>query len=150
MIHQSVVEGRREILAEESDIRLHDARNRNVIVLIIRTVFVALPFLPRTGRTIGTPFSLNPRFDLSYRSNTSVAAGYLSGFQFFIYFFAFDLVFTLNAGCGGEGSMTLNELLRQNPRMSLQVVDILREIRQKLVLVLEQPYECVSRRKFLA
>ena len=49
MTHQPAVEGCRKVLAKEGDVWLHDSRNRDIIVFIIRTVFVALPFLPRPG-----------------------------------------------------------------------------------------------------
>ena len=52
MTHQPVVEGCREVLAKECDIRLHDARNRDIVVFIIRTIFIALLFLPRPGRAV--------------------------------------------------------------------------------------------------
>ena len=34
--------------------------------------------------------------------------------------------------------------------MAFQVVNVLRKVRQKLVLILQQLYECMSRREFLA
>ncbi len=108
MIHQSIMEGRWEILAEECDIWLHDSRNCNIVILIIGTVFIALPFLSRTRRPIGASFPLEARFGLSYRSNASVATRYPSCFQFLIYLFAFDLVSTFNARCSCEGSVTLD------------------------------------------
>lgn len=49
MIHQSIMESRREILAEECDIRLHYSRSRNIVIFIIRAIFVVLALLPRTG-----------------------------------------------------------------------------------------------------
>ena len=136
VIHQSVVEGRGEILAKECDIRLHDPRNGDVVILIIRTILVALPFLPRARRPIGASFSLQTWFGLSYRSNTSIATRDPSGFQLLIYLFASDPVFTLNTCCGGEGSMTLNQLFGKYSSMTFKVVDVLCEIRQELVLVL--------------
>ena len=108
MTHQPIVKGRWEVLAKECDIWLHDSRNRDIVVFIIRTVFVALPFLPRPGRPVGASFPFETRFGLSYRPNASIAMGYLAGFQVLVYLFAFDFVFTLNASCSGEGSMTLN------------------------------------------
>lgn len=108
MIHQSIVKGRWEILAEEGDIRLHDSCSCNIVILIIRTILIALPFFPRTRRPIGASFPLETRFRLSYRLNTSIATRYPSGFQFLVYRFAFDPICTLNARCSGEGSMTLN------------------------------------------
>ena len=130
------MEGCWEILAEECDIRLHDPRNCDIVILIVSAIFVTLPFLPRTGRTVGASFPLEARLALSYGSNASVAAGYPSGFQFLIYLFALDFVFTFNAGCSSKGSVTLNELFRQDSCVALQVVDVLREVRQELVLVL--------------
>ena len=108
VLHQPVVEGGWEVLAEECDVRLHDSRNRNVVVLIIRTIFVAWPFLPRNRRPVGASFPLESGFGLSYGSDTSVATRYLSGFQILVYVFALDFVFTLKAGCSGKRSMTLN------------------------------------------
>ena len=49
VIHESVVEGGWEVLAEECDVRFHNSGNRNVVILVICAVVVALPFLPRTG-----------------------------------------------------------------------------------------------------
>ena len=111
MTHQAVVEGCWEVLAEECNVWLHHSRNRDVIVFIIRTVFVALPFLPRPGRSVRASFPFETRFSLPYRPNTTIATGYLAGFQILVYLFAFDFVFTLNASRSGEGSMTLNQLL---------------------------------------
>ena len=108
MTHQPVVEGCWEVLAKECDIWLHDSRNSDIVVFIIRTVFVALLFLPRPGRPVRASFPLETRFGLSYRPNTSVATGYLAGFQVLVYLFAFDSVFALNACCSGERSVTLN------------------------------------------
>ena len=136
VIHQSIVEGRRETLAEKCDIRLHDSRNYNIVVLIIRTIFIALPFLPRTRQSIGASFPLETGLGLSYRSNASIATRYPSGFQFLVYIFAFDPIFALNASCSGEGSVTLNQLLGKYPGMTFEVVDVLCEVRQELVLVL--------------
>lgn len=108
MTHQPVVEGCRKVFAKECDVWLHDSRNRDIVVFIIRTVIVALPFLPRPGRPVRASFPFETRFGLSYRPNTPIATGYLAGFQVLVYFFAFDFVFALNASCSGEGSMTLN------------------------------------------
>ena len=105
--HQAVVEGRGKILAEECDVGLHDSRDRNVVVLIIRTIFVAWPFLPRNRRPIGASFPLESGFGLSYGSDTSIATRYLSGFQVFIYVFALDFVITFDAGCSSKGPVTL-------------------------------------------
>ena len=130
------MEGRRKIFAEECDIRLHDPRNGDIIILIICTIIVALPFLPRAGRPIGASLPFQTWFGLSYRSNTSVATRDPSGFQFIIYFFTSDPVSAFNTCGGGEGSVTLNQLFGEYPSMTFKVVDILCEIRQKLVLVL--------------
>lgn len=119
MIHQSIVKGRWKILAEECDIRFHYSRSRNIVILIVRAIFVALALLSRTRRPIGASLPFETWFSLSYRSNTSVAASYPAVLQFFIYLFAFDPVFTFNAGCSGEGSVTLDQLLGQNPCMAL-------------------------------
>ena len=108
MTHQPVVKGCREVLAEECDVWLHDPRNRDIVVFVIRTVFVALPFLPRPGRPDRASFPFETRSGLSYRPNASIATGYFAGFQVLVHLFAFDFVFALNASCSGEGSMTLN------------------------------------------
>ena len=108
MAHQPAVKGCWEVLAEECDIWLHDSRNGDIVVFIIRTVFVALSSLSRPGRSVQAPFSFETRFDLSYGPNTSIATGYLPSFQVLIYLFAFDFEFTLHASRSGEGSMALN------------------------------------------
>lgn len=136
VIHQSIVEGRRKILAKECDIRLHDPCNGDIVILIIRTILVALPFLPRARRPIRASLSLQTWFGLSYRPNTSIATRYPSGLQFIIYFFTSDSVFALDTCGGGEGSVTLNQLFGKYSSMTFKIVDVLCEIRQKLVLVL--------------
>ena len=108
MTHQPVVEGCREVLAKESDIRLHDPRDRDIVIFIIRTVFVALSFLPRPRRAVRASFPFETRFGLSDGSNASIAMGDLAGFQVLVYLFAFDFVFALDASRSGEGSMTLD------------------------------------------
>jgi hypothetical protein len=57
------------------------------------------------------------------------------------------LVSARDAGRSSEGPMTLNEFLRPQTRRSLKIIDILREIREQLPLLLQQRDESVRGRK---
>lgn len=39
--------------------------------------------------------------------------------------------------------MTLDQIFRQNARVGLEIVNILREIREQLLLILEETNECM-------
>ena len=119
MTHQSIVEVGGEILSEERNVWFHYSCGCDIVVFIICTIFVALALLPRTRRPVEASFPLETRFDLSYGSDASVTAGYPAGFHFCVYLLAFDSIIALDAGCGGEGPVALNQLLRHNTCVTL-------------------------------
>lgn len=65
------------------------------------------------------------------------ADGHFAGFEIVVDLFAVDVMSTFDAGCRSEGSVALDQLLAADAGFCLQVVDVLAEVREKLLLVLQ-------------
>lgn len=66
MLNEAIMESLGQIFSEESNVRLHDPGDNNIIVLVIGAVFVALPLLLTRSRTVRRSLALDTeRFRLA-------------------------------------------------------------------------------------
>ena len=119
---------------------LHDTSSRNVVVIVIGTVFViSFPSLPTMRFAVGTSFSLHARSSIWLKpADAASTTCHFASLDILIDLLALDFVFTLQARCGGKRAMTLNQLFRSNPGMALKVIYILGKVGEELILLLEQ------------
>ena len=122
---------------------LHNAGLWNVVafvrVVIVTAVEVAGETPPSVlvgllGSTVGGSLALDTLL-VDYLGAFG-ADGHFAGFKIVVDLFAVNVMSTFDAGCRSEGSVALDQLLAANSGFCFEVVDVLAEVREKLLLVL--------------
>lgn len=135
-----------KLLAEERDIGLHDARFRNVIIVILvgrvcSTIPGAFLLLAVSG-----PLSLHGAgsSECAQSGHAPIAAGDPLGPYIGEDGLTGDLVLADETGRSREGAVALDQLFREDASNRLQIVDVLGVIGEQLSLLLKEVDEFMS------
>jgi hypothetical protein len=131
-------------LAEEGDVRLHDARLGDVEGAVRLGVLVAGALLAG-ALTVGGALALLALLLGGDVVDAALALGGLHGAHGGEDVLAGDVELALAAGGGGPGAVALDQLVLADAGVGLDVVDVLGVVGEQLVLVLQQADELVGR-----
>jgi len=141
-----------QLLAEEGDIWLHDACFGDIVVFLFLGIAVIVEALAFLVLTILGSFAFHSirNLESSEIGDALVTTGNSVGSDVREDHVAFDFVFALDAGGGGERAVALNQLLGENASETLEIVDILSVVGEQFSFLLKKMNEGVGGSEFIA